>query len=592
MQRIPAMILLLMLLAGKLRAQNYFVQVQRMDGSDSSLISLLKTPKDFSSETAALDYLRHVPTDLQEAGFLAASIDSFWITENHFHAQLFVGKKWHWARLSLKKLPPGLLINAGISEAEYSDQALNPKNLSSLTRRVLEWCDNHGYPFAQTGLDSISENGAGEISGNFQLELGPLCKIDSIIIEGDERLSKHFLLRYLDLNEGSLYDESRLRKINNRLRELPFLDAGTTSRVQFKLGGTQLHILLKERKANQLSGIVGLQPNNSETGKLLLTVDAQAAFQNLLAKGESFSFSFQNLQPKSPRIKASATYPYILGTAIGADGNFDLYFRNTEYRRSNLELGARYSIHAMDYLRVYFSSNSNRIITPDTAYVLAYHRLPDNIDLRSTGGGFELAFNRTDYNPNPSKGWSLSGSIAALQREVLKNDGITRIQDGSGFDFGKLYDTVGSDNKQIQVRAALAGYVPLVNRIVLKTVYSGGWMSGERLFQNELFQLGGFRLLRGFDEGSLFANQYHIATLELRLLLGLNSTIYAFSDNAWLQSKINGILSEGFYYGLGLGSSMETKSGIFSIACGIGKNPGNGFQWREAKIHVGYAAYF
>lgn len=592
MQRIPALILLLMLVAGSLRAQNYFVHLQRIDGGDTSLRSLLKIPNDFPNETAALAYLRQVPVELQEAGYLAASIDSFWISGNHFHGKIFVGNRWHWVRLSLEKLPAGLLVNTGISEAEYSGQALSPKAMSGLTRRVLNWCEAHGYPFAQAGLDSVHADAAGGINATFQLEKGPLCWIDSIIVEGDERLSKNFLLRYLDLRIGDLYDESRLRKIDLRLRELPYLDEGTTSSVRFKLSGTELHIRLKEKKANQLSGIVGLQPNNSESGKFLFTVDANAAFQNLLAQGERFSFSFQNLQPKSPRIKADAAYPYILGTPFGVDGKFDLYFRNTEYRRSNVELGVSYSIHALDYLRIFFSSSSNRVITPDTAYVLAFHRLPENIDLRNSGGGIELKLSRTNYLPNPSRGWNLTGSVAALQREVLRNDGITQIQDGSGFDFGKLYDTVAHDNKQIQARAALETYFPVSKHIVLKTAYSGGWMSGDRLFQNELFQLGGFRILRGFDEGSLYANQYHVATIELRFLLGQNSNFYVFSDNAWLQSNFNGNLSDGTYFGLGIGSSIETKSGIFSIACGIGKSPDSGFQWRQAKIHVGYAAYF
>jgi outer membrane protein assembly factor BamA len=399
-------------------------------------------------------------------------------------------------------------------------------------------------------------------------------------------------MRYLDIREGALYAESQLHKIEIRLRELPFLDASSAAHVVFKATGARMKLYLHERRANLLNGIIGLQPNSSETGKLLLTVDAQAAFQNLLAQGESVSFSFQNLQPKSPRIKAAAVYPFVLGTPFGADGNFDLYFRNTEFRRTSAELGGRYALNALDYFRLYYRGSSNRVITPDTAYVLAFHRLPENIDLRNTGGGMELSFSRTDYRPNPSRGWSLSTSAAVLNREVLRNDGITGISDGTGFDFSKLYDALGAESRQFQVQAEAAVYFHLAKRIVLKTGYSGGWMSGERLFQNELFQIGGFRLLRGFDEGSLYANQFHIATAELRLLLSMNSNFYFFSDNGWLQSNINGFVNEGLYHGVGLGTSLDTKSGLFSIACALGKSPGVGFQWRQAKVHVGYAAYF
>jgi outer membrane protein assembly factor BamA len=581
-----------MLAAGSLRAQNYFVHLHRVDGSDSSLVSLLKIPAEFGSEAAALDFVRHIPEGLQEAGYLAASVDSFWNSGSDFHAQVFVGKRWHWVRLSLENLPPGLRAAAGISETQFAGRPLSPKALSAVTNRVLDWCEDHGYPFARVGLDSIAPSGESGISARLLLHSGRLYRIDSIVVEGELRLSKSYLMRYLDIREGAVYSESRMRQINLRLRELPFVDAASSAAVVFRPNAARLQLYLRERRANQLNAIIGLQPNSAEAGKLMLTVDAQAAFQNLLAQGESFSFSFQNLQPKSPRIRADAVYPFVLGTPLGADGNFDLYVRNTEFRRISTELGGRYALNALDYIRLYYRGNSNRVITPDTAFVQAFHRLPDNIDVSSAGGGLELSLARTDYRPNPTRGWNVTVRADVLRRTILRNDGITEMHDGSGFNYSKLYDSLDVETQQMQLRADAAKFFRLASHIVLVAGYSGGWMSGGRLFQNELFQLGGLRRLRGFDEGSLFASQYHIATAELRLLLSRNSHFYVFSDNAWLQSNINGFVAEGFYYGLGLGAALDTKNGVFSIACALGKSPDGGFRWREAKIHVGYVAYF
>lgn len=592
MRRFPLLFLILAFAAGSLRAQNYRLVLHRLDGGDSTNIPVLKIPPSFRDEMEVLDYVRHIPANLQEAGYLAASVDSLRIHQQQYDVFLSVGQRWHWVRLSLRNLPAGLMAATAISEAEFEGREIGPKSLSSLTRRILEWSDDHGYPFARVGLDSVRDDGAGGLSAMLAFDAGPLMKIDSVVVEGDVRLSKRFLLRYLDLKEGGVYVQSQLQKLDTRLQELPFLDAGSRARVQFKMGGAWLKLHLRERKSNLLNGIIGLQPNSGTDGKLLLTVDAQAAFQNLLGQGEQFSFSFQNLQPKSPRINAAATYPYLLGSPIGVDGTFELYFRNTEFRRTSIELGGRYSMNAFDYLRLYYRANSNRVISVDTAYILAFHQLPENIDLRSSGGGMELSFSRTDYRPNPRRGWSLNVNATLLQRNIIQNDAITGIKDGSGFDFSRLYDSVEAETGQIQARADMATYFALAKQLVLKLSYAGGWMSGDKLFQNELFQLGGFRSMRGFDEGSLYASQFHALTAELRVLLSRNSNFYLFSDNAWLQTNYSGLISEGFYHGLGLGTSLETKGGLFSIAVALGKSPGSSFQWRQAKVHVGYAAYF
>ncbi len=574
-----------------IRAQSYDLRLHRLDGPDSLLNGIIKPPASFSGQIAALDYLSRVVPRLQEAGHLAASIDSLAISGNGYDAWVYVGRAWRWARLSLAAVQPPLMAATGITEAQYAGRPLNAASLSRLSERLLRWCEDNGYPFARVGLDSISDDDAG-IRARLTVDQGAFYRIDSIITEGDARLSKAYLRRYIDLQEGGVYNESRIRKVPSRLRELPFLQEGSGTRVAFRPGETKLYLNLKERRANLLNAIIGLQPNTVETGQFLLTADAQAAFQNILGAGESISFSYQNLQPKSPRIKAEAVYPYLFGTPVGADGHFDLYFRNTEFRRTTFDIGGRYALGALDFLRLYYRGYSNRVITPDTAYVLSYHRLPDNIDISSGGGGAEVQLQRTDYRLNPSRGWSLRAGGELLRRSVRKNDGITGIRDGSGFDFGRLYDSLAQDGNQYRLNGDAAWYHPLAKRIVIKAAYAGGWISGERLFQNELYQIGGSRLLRGFDEGSLFVNQYHIVTAELRFLLGRTSNVYLFSDNAWLQSRINGFTNEGIYNGFGLGTSLETKTGVFTIAYALGRSPDNPVQLRQSKIHIGYAAYF
>ena len=47
-------------------------------------------------------------------------------------------------------------------------------------------------------------------------------------------------------------------------------------------------------------------------------------------------------------------------------------------------------------------------------------------------------------------------------------------------------------------------------------------LQSENMFKNELFRIGGLKTLRGFDEESITASFYNIATLEWRFLFEQN----------------------------------------------------------------------
>ena len=223
-------------------------------------------------------------------------------------------------------------------------------------------------------------------------------------MDGDIRIDPGFLSRYLDLFQGDVYNEKKLKTMGDRLRELPFLRESSPAEIKFSPYDTRLQLHLEEKKANQLNGLIGLLPNTQETGKFLVTIDALIALQNALGHGETMGLTFQNLQAKSPRLKVDFTYPYLLGTLIGADLHFDLYKKGEEFLRTTLQAGGRYQFTATDYLRIYYENQGNTIITVDTAFLLAFKKLPNQADVRANGAGTELVVNKTDYRLNPRKG--------------------------------------------------------------------------------------------------------------------------------------------------------------------------------------------
>lgn len=593
----PLLLLLFFCLctAMRLPAQNYVLRLHPVDlpAGDSAIWQQdIPAPPAQGSSQEIVSYLKELVPTLQGKGFLAASLDSLHVADGRYDAFLFLGNRYRWGALALDSLPPPVLQALNLRTGFLKDEPLRPRQIERISNKVLDWYENNGYPFARVWLDSIRQESPDRISARMRVLPGTLRRIDSIDLQGALSISPSFLQRYLDVFVGDVYNEKTLRQMTPRLRELPFLRESKPWQIYFQSYDTRLTLFLEPKKANQLDALIGLTPSTAQGGKFQLTVDARFTFQNILSQGESISFSFQNLQYKSPRLKADVVYPYLLGTLFGLEGHFDLYKKDTSYRRTTFQGGARFQLSATDYVKVYYENQSNRLISVDTAYVRRTKKLPPNADVSANGGGLELLLDRTDYRLNPRKGYRLRLNGAGLRRHYTQSDAITGLTDGSGFNYRTLYDSLQARSNQYRANGDAALFLPLGKSLVLRPGYAGGWISSGMTFQNELFLIGGFHLLRGFDEQSIFARQYHLFNLEMRLLFTGNSNVYLFTDNAWVETAFQDFRQAGWYHGLGVGGNLELKNGLFSIGLGVGKGGGQNFELRNAKVHFGYVSFF
>ena len=127
----------------------------------------------------------------------------------------------------------------------------------------------------------------------------------------------------------------------------------------------------------------------------------------------------------------------------------------------------------------------------------------------------------------------------------------------------------------------------------VKTAINAGVFVSPSTFRNELFQIGGYKILRGFSEESIYASQYAVLTAEYRYRLALNSYIFGFVDGAWVKNKYQNINLNNNFIGAGVGLAFETKFGLLNISYAAGKRNDIKFNIREAsKIHFGYVNYF
>ena len=578
----------------------YSLHLRGVDQDSASIVAKTGLQTNFSSRFACDEYINRLPGLLQSRGYVTASIDSLNYETGYARILLFIGEMYVWAQLDAKNIEPTLLDAIGWRERMFINKPMNFPQVQLLEEKMLNHLENTGYPFARVYLDSLQLDGD-KVSALLKLNKGPLYKIDSIRIYGNAKISNKYLQRYLDISNSSIYSKEKLLRINKKLQELTYLEEERPFNLTMLGTGSVLNVYLKQKKSSQVNVLVGFLPNNDQLSskKLLLTGEANILLKNALGSGETIGLNWQQLQVKSPRLNLLYQHPYLFNSPVGLDFSFDMFRKDSTYLNVNFRLGAQFMLNNYQSGKLFIQRiqtivNQGGINGP---LIIQTRRLPNVADISSFNVGIDYDYNKTDFRLNPRKGNEYRILASVGTKKLKKNNEILELKDPNdpSYDFDKLYDTLKLKTYQFMIRAYAAKYIPLGGkRNTIKTAINAGIFQSGNIFRNELFQLGGYKLLRGFDEESQYLSQFAIATLEYRLLYitGQNSFFYVLVDGGWgRNSSLNNPINYT-YLGAGIGLAFETRAGIINLSWAVGKRNDTRFNLRQSKIHAGFVNYF
>lgn len=572
----------------------YQLQLKGVDKTESFLKDSAKIQTKFSSRDACMQYVSSIPKMLNSKGFPYASVDSIAYDSLSAYCLIYMGEPMRYTYLNTTSIDPAIVQYANLNRP--AKKPLDFQQFGKLQETILTYLENNGYPFASVSMDSIRFQ-SDTLQALLKIEKGPLYKIDSIRNEGSASISQAFLQQYLGIKNGSIYRKERLQSVSGKILELPFLFEKRPWNLTLLGTGSILNVYLDTKKSSEVNVIVGLLPANEQlaSNTMLITGDANINLRNALGGGETIGLNWQQIQVKSPRLNVAFTKPYLFGSPFGLNFNFDLLKKDSSYVNIGILIGAAYALSARQTGSVFLQRLTTNLLTVDTFTVKSSRRLPPEADMSSVNVGVNYEVLSTDYRFNPRSGNEFFISTSTGTKTIRKNNVIVKLQDPGdpSFSYGTLYDTFQLKSYQFRVRLRAAHYIKLGRAATFKTAINGGWFESPNIFRNELFQIGGYKLLRGFDEESIFASRYGVLTGEYRYLIGQNSFLSAFADygvtgNSQQQAKS---LSNNFL-GLGIGMAFETKAGIFNINYAVGKRDAEKINLRQSKIHLGFATYF
>lgn len=588
----------LLLTIGAMASAQYHLKFIPVDKDSVFLINTLGLQESFPNRQICAQYINTLTVTLQAKGYPSASVDSVFADSVSSSVKLYIGAAYKLAQINTGSIDKRILEQAGWNEKNIVNKPLNIARLQQLKESLLEYFEENGYPFAKIQLDSLRfENDL--LSATLKIDKGPQYKIDSLRIFGSAKINNIFLQRYLDIKEGSYYQKSKMENINKRILELPYVQEKRSWDMTMLGTGSILNLYLEPKKSSQINVLVGFLPANQVSNnsydvvrtKLLFTGEATINLKNALGNGELIGLDWQQLQQSSPKLNLQYQQPYLFGSPFGISTSFDLYKKDSSYLNLNFTAGVQYALSVNQTGKVFIQVLGTNLLNVDTAALRATRQLPDAVDMSSFSVGIDYIINKTNYHLNPRRGYELQLTASAGTRNIKKNNTILKLSDPD-FSYASLYDTIQLKTYQFSIKTSIAKYLPLGRQSTLKAAFSGGWLQSPSLFRNELFQIGGYRLMRGFDEESIFASQYAVTTAEYRYLVGLNSFFFVFADGGWAQNKSVSVQTSNTYLGLGLGMAFETKAGIFNISYANGKRNDLNFDLRQSKIHIGYLNYF
>lgn len=529
---------------------------------------------DPSLVSMAIDSLIH---GLRSAGYLDAALDSIALAQNITRAFINPGPLFQWR-----------MQNSGISNEAlrktqmqcYFDGTLLPfGNLAMLQERLLQWYENHGYPFASLHIENIRID-SNTITARLQLEPKYLIHFEPLQLTGDVALADGFLRRHTGIVPGMPYSQEMAVNATARLNELTFAEVAGTPEVLFSPASARLSIPMRPKPANRFDGIAGFGSRPDAPGRLQFTGSLNLNLINMFRRAEQLMVNWQGPGHGTQRLSISANVPYIFSTPVTPLFQFSLHKQDSTF----IQIGQTLSLEWMNLgwarLLVFVNQNNTQLLAAGRSNLNGpIHTLADS---RAMFYGISGTLNTRGFFSN-----LMDGSFA----EVTLSAGNKNIRTEAGLP--EDVPTILQPNQNrvsLSFRGETRIPVSRLGRLVLSLHATS--LAGPQLFLNEMHRIGGTKTLKGIDEEAILASSFSIASAEFRYFTGPNSFFSMLVNGAWYEKRLLQEYERGLPWGIAAGVTLQTRPGILSLFFALGDGPDTQFAFRNTKVHVGLTSLF
>ncbi len=567
-------------------------------------------PKQIKSLLELNQLTTNLLQNLHNEGYWNAKILPFTIdslnksnSKNKIELIINLGKQTFWKELRTESLPSLVQKNV-IADFERKDFLkkiaknninipVKTQDIEKLQQAILKYAENNGYPMARTNLDNaeiIETDKRIYFSANLTYQSGSLIQFDSLIIDGDAKIKKDFLMNYLHIQQGKIYQENAVKNAIRLLQTMPYLKLNGKPNVEFRYDRAYLRLPLKRVRSSQFDGVIGFLPKNQAGGSsqnssgsnLLLTGQVKLHLVNPFGAGKTIAFEWQRIRPESQTLFANYQHPNFLKTNLEIGGNFNFIKEDSTFsiveRRANIAYPSAKFGKIGFFTSLLTTARTGIIRNADTANV-------PTADSRFFHYGISHSYNTLDDIYFPRKGFQITTELSTGNKTFTDSLSRSRISDT------QQNDNFSSPQLKFNTDVNLFFKVNKLSSIRLRTQIQ--FIESKNLFLNELLRVGGLQNLRGFDPNSFFVSRYGLLGAEWRFYFEERSYLMAFAEQAAVRAHTR---RNEIYLDLptsaGAGISFATKTGVFYFVYAMGNSKTQSISVINSKIHFGLISQF
>jgi outer membrane protein insertion porin family len=462
------------------------------------------------------------------------------------------------------------LIGARLLEAEeisrarslHDGDAFSEDALAADVARLLDVCDEAGFPFASVSVGNFRVTSSGALSFDIHVDEGTRSSIERIEIDGDAALRPRALARLCGLEPGDAYDGRAVAEGRRRLLRSGFFSQ--VGEVEVLQGRTpDLVVLRVPARAARVNSAQGLAGYSGADDRVTGLFDLRLG--NIAGTARRGRVRWESRGAGSSRYLLHYEEPWLLGTPLGLRGSLDHDLHEPAFTRTIASLDAVYPVAQGTSLIA--GVEAERSVFPSG----------DRRKSRVTSTRLGIEIDRRDRAIGPREGARLEvvgrrGDREETWRATADTTEIERRTSLRGLDAGaEFYGSVGR-----------TWVLALIGRG--RIVTAGGGVVPEE----ERFPLGGALSLRGYREEQFRSSRVGLLQVEQRAHLSPEGDrAFVFVDAGYAHPD-GGVGSRKVHVGYGVGLRVASKAGLVGMDYGLAAGEGP----LDGRIHVLLEAAF
>lgn len=424
---------------------------------------------------------------------------------------------------------------------------------------------NQGFPFASVQLDTLFDQNPVDILA--LVWPGPLIENGDVVVHGDSAIRPGLVRNGLQFRPGLPFSLRHFSRIPLRSSRLSFAEEIKTPDLEWFGNRAMVHVYLKKRRNNGLSGLIGLQPRENGPG-IFLTGNVETSLFNLFGRGADLVFRWNRFAPSAQTAFLQVTAPYLTTGGLGLEASLDFIRQDTALlrRKAIFQVLATRSDLFQWFAGFSFLGSEGTLIRASEGI--------RSVSVQGLQAGIR-------YDPDP--GYQLV--FRRRRMRFLTQGSVKTLTDG--------------EKRQVsQLECQTSGQWPVLaagrGRFSLQVLWNGGWLVSDVVTAADQYRFGGNRDVRGFNENQFFAARYAHVGLQPQFLLDRQLVGGVFGEFMVYNPFRTGIQGKLWHKTLAFGICMEAELGsaLLQLAMANGFELGKPVDLQTSKIHFGYVGRF